>query len=122
MNNPWIKKVWGLTRCILKQRGFEVHELNVLPGGYCSVHRHMDKENLFVVAEGRIIIETGSTDEAWQVSNISRVSLEKGGHVEIPAGVWHRFESAEGARLIEVYHGDWRGEDIERATVGGRRV
>lgn len=117
----WEEKVWGRTRLIMRGQNFEIHELQVKPGGYCSRHRHK-KRNLFHVMSGVLTIEIfGNGDKPTDIPTWS------GNHIgddqcEIAAGDWHRFKAAadgEGAECIEVYWTLLLSDDIERADVGG---
>ena len=39
-------KIWGTTELIVARPTFAVHRIMIEPGGYCSIHRHVDKVRL----------------------------------------------------------------------------
>lgn len=124
-NSAWQKKVWGVTRPVMVQPGMEVHEMEVVPGGYCSCHRHKVKYNLFVVETGRVFVRAFYEDEASQMvwngmkGDWQTKILEPGDTLIVGPGRWHQFRSGAGAKMKEVYWGSWNGDDIERYTPGG---
>jgi quercetin dioxygenase-like cupin family protein len=115
----WSNKIWGRTKAIALAKSFEVHELEVKEGGYCSRHRHR-KWNRFHVIEGEIIVEFfGHENKPWSVLQVDRI-LKSGDHLEVPPGQWHRFRATEDSHLLEIYWvADIDPGDIERADEGG---
>jgi mannose-6-phosphate isomerase-like protein (cupin superfamily) len=83
------------------------------PGGRTASHVHPDREKVFAVSEGRVLISVG--DE-------SRV-LEPGGLAFVPVGVEHGFETAgdENLRVLQVIaypvHADGDGDGGVASTV-----
>lgn len=112
------QKVWGETRCVFRGSSFEVHSLTVLPGGYCSRHRHR-KWNLFHVLEGQVEVELFS-NSAGELITVDGRLLGPGDEFKVAPETFHRFVSKTGCKLLEVY---WTVEidpnDIERLDVGG---
>lgn len=95
------QKPWGMQYPILRRNTVHVDEISVVPGGYCSVHKHQNKENLFHVLEGKLAILSFNAHGA-----ITRTgSLVAGEHCVIPAGEWHQFWSQAGCIAQEVYLG-----------------
>jgi len=117
-----VSKPWGIQRPILRNYPLHVDEIEVWPGGYCSVHRHLQKANLFHVLKGQLGIFVFAEDGAI----IRTESLGEGEHCTILAGQWHQFWSQSGCLAQEVYYGTEEirviHEDIERRkeySVGG---
>lgn len=113
------EKVWGTTDRRFDSFGVTVDELEILPGTFCSEHRHARKANLFICHEGRLQIR------CWTPrGDPMTVTLTKGKSGLVPAGVWHQFRSDVGCRATEVcfiQNDDAALDlDIERRTQGGR--
>ena len=115
----WEEKVWGKTKLVTIQNNFEVHELEVTAGGYCSRHRHR-KWNRFHIFSGKLVVELFADSPRWPSSKpiIDRI-LGPGDFFEVAPDTWHRFRAEQDTHCIELY---WIGvdpQDIERADVGG---
>lgn len=94
-------KPWGVQYPILRRNGIHVDEISVVPGGYCSLHKHEHKSNLFHVLEGKLAVIVFS-----QFGAIIRTeSLVAGEQCTIEAGAWHQFWSQPGCIAQEVYLG-----------------
>lgn len=111
------EKAWGRTRCTICKDVFQEHELEVMAGGYCSIHYHENRANRFIVESGKIgvVVFRGWT---WK-----RFILSAGDTMDIPSHVTHRFEVYSDGRVFEEYWPD-RGAnqistaDIQRIVVG----
>jgi quercetin dioxygenase-like cupin family protein len=126
----WQPKVWGRTRMLARGFNFEVHELEVKKGGFCSCHRH-EKWNGFHVVKGELIVELRGnlgTPDTPEVGAIVALGIKPDEPIlQIQPGTWHRFKAATDCHLIEVYWADTtRGltefcdpNDIERYDEGG---
>ena len=120
----WQDKPWGKTAPLY--RGPEMHadRIHAVAGGYCSIHLHAAKVNVFHVLRGRLYVRhfTPSGDRLG------------GGHIcegqshIVPASVWHQFWAVgDPVEAIEVYLpaagvAAIEHEDIERhngLAVGG---
>lgn len=120
-NYPVIVKNWGTSQQIFAFGSVEMHRIVAAPGGFCSIHRHLRKNNLFVVERGQLHVLTGRVLGDDFLLDRQHV-LREGDQVDVPAGVWHQFQTPMGAIGLEVYWVDAGGEDIERRSVGGVRV
>lgn len=113
-----IGKVWGHTELIVAQPTFEMHRIEVDEGGYCSVHLHQDKVNLFCVEHGALQIEVWKADyKLWD-----RTFLYPGERTQVAAGEYHRFVATEKTTCFEVYWPTrWAKieNDIKRICAGG---
>ena len=101
VNFPQVEKPWGWQRPVLRNEPLHVDEIEVSPGGYCSVHRHTKKVNLFHVLKGKLAIFVFSEDGAI----IRTEPMEAGEWCIIEAGEWHQFWSQKGCLAQEVYYG-----------------
>jgi mannose-6-phosphate isomerase-like protein (cupin superfamily) len=106
-------KVWGETTELFNNNGSSTHYLEVKAGGYCSEHKHEQKDNVFYVIEGRLEIASWVGDEKH-----IRV-LGRGDGYRIPVGVWHMFRALTDVKCVEVYDYKYDGVDIQRRTQGG---
>ena len=117
----WETKDWGRTKRVFVGTNFEVHELHVVKGGYCSRHQHR-KWNAFHVIDGQLKVElfrendTGSCEDSPWVDRI----LEANDEFRVGPEEWHRFVALTDCHLLEIY---WTEnidpQDIVRADVGG---
>jgi mannose-6-phosphate isomerase-like protein (cupin superfamily) len=122
-------KAWGLTERMVATDRMQVEYILVEPGGFCSVHYHNDKDNLFVGLTGCLTVRWGWR-EGYHLGPCPMIESLTGvsSPVFIPAGVIHQFENTGQVRAtaIEVYRPKpgLRLElgDIERFTSGGRNV
>ena len=110
-------KVWGSTECLFSCPLYSRHRLEVLPGGYSSIHYHANRANRFHVETGTIAIVVF---RAWRYE---RVILTQDTCYDVPSLVPHQFQCVEGGIVYEEYWRDRGGEvredDIVRLTVGG---
>ena len=109
-------KVWGQTELVLSNGSLSIHALSILPGGFCSEHRHKAKTNLFYVLSGELEITI------WCGSGqIDRTLLGPGQSSFVPAGVWHKFRALRATQAIEIYESRLEEGDIERRSGGGKK-
>ncbi len=98
-----------------------VDEIEAVAGGYCSIHNHSAKANVFHVVSGLLYVRqfTGQGDR------LKCGTLAAGQSLVVPAGVWHQFWSRLHTTAVEVYlpsAGICEHEDIERhpgLAIGG---
>lgn len=117
--SDWTRKHWGWTRPILESPDESIHELRTEAGGYCSIHLHERRSNIFYCQEGKISV-------AWLNKDKQRWSerfLVPSKQIEIPAGVAHCFKVWESGRVFERYlpanGGPVLESDITRFVEGG---
>lgn len=114
----WEDKVWGRTQCTASGGFYSHHKLEITKGGFCSLHFHRHRGNLFKVQSGVVRVVRCY---AWQ---IEVDVLYKGDELIMPALVPHQFHVIESGTMEEEYF-PWRGQhpialsDIERLTEGG---
>lgn len=112
-----VKKVWGSTECLFSGPLYSRHRLEVLPGGYSSIHYHVQRANRFHVESGTIAVVVF---RGWRYE---RVILTQDTCYDVPSLVPHQFQCIEGGTLFEDYWpdrgGQVREDDIVRLTVGG---
>ena len=109
-NKNKIIKVWGFKYRLLETATTVVDVLTLKKGGFCSWHYHDFKYNLFIVLEGKVIIET---DDYTKV-------LIKGEYYAVAPKIKHQFIAKSKAKLMEVmYTNPVLEDDIIRERQGG---
>jgi len=108
-------KVWGYTQEIIKGSSFEVHRIEIDKGGFCSMHKHIHKNNMFFVESGFITVEVKKKD--YKLTD--KTNLEMGEMMTVKAGEFHRFKAAKDSVVYEIYWIDDITDDIVRKKVGG---
>jgi hypothetical protein len=120
----WQVKVWGATRCVAKGPAFEVWDLMINRGGYCSRHYHR-KWNMFLVLHGDLEVQSYAADPAtraltWLGCRKLRGGINGQDILNVAPGTIHRFVAHTECQVLEVY---WTDEidpaDIVRYDEGG---
>jgi mannose-6-phosphate isomerase-like protein (cupin superfamily) len=107
-------KAWGQTTHIIDVAGISLHRIEILPGGFCSVHSHAHKCNAFYVESGALIVSI------HRETTIDVSLLGPGDLLEVEAGLTHQFRSDDGCTALEVYYAmPMRADDIQRQSTGG---
>lgn len=117
------EKPWGTTSVVAREHDHHIDRIVVAPGGYCSVHKHAQKVNVFHVLTGRLYVRTFSVHGG----TFSSAHMLPGDAFVVPAGLWHQFHAQNGgAEALELYlpgpDGVLEHSDIERhagLAVGG---
>ena len=116
-----IKKDWGNSQQVSSLNGVDTHRIKVIPDGYCSVHRHVIKNNLFYLMSGWLKVSLGSVSDSVFMLDTA-IDLLPGEQCLVPAGVWHYFKAGTmAADALEIYWAETSDDDIERLCPGGVR-
>lgn len=108
-------KIWGHTEEIVKNSFFEIHRIEIKKGGFCSLHKHIHKNNMFYVEKGNINIEIHKLN--YELIDIT--TLITGQMTIVIPGEFHKFIANEDSTVYEIYWLNNISEDIERKEVGG---
>ena len=108
MNN--IDKIWGETKCIFINSNVEIHRIEVKKGFSCSRHYHKNKNNIFYVEKGKLLIKE------WKNEKIEEKILLPGESIEIKNYNFHCFVGLEESVAFEIYHTSIDPNDIIRET------
>ena len=100
-----VDKAWGQQQPILRRDTVHVDQITIRAGGYCSVHTHERKHNIFQVLQGELLVLTFS-DSGFLFRTDH---LESAGHCVVRAGWKHQFWSRVGCVCQEVYLGTQDG-------------
>lgn len=114
----WVRKVWGRTKELVDSPFYSRHELEVVAGGYCSLHYHRERANRFRVVSGMIeIVEMFGPF-------VCRRKLGPENTYDVPSLVPHMFIVHKDGILYEEYFPDRGGtvrrDDIVRLVEGGQ--
>lgn len=111
-------KCWGTTEELQRTDAFSLHRCFVQRGGYCSMHYHQHRDNLFVVDTATIaVIELVDQERRTTI-------VPPRGNYNVKAGVPHRFVVLESGLLWEAYwptapSSPFSVDDIVRFDSGG---
>ena len=113
-------KVWGFTEQIFGKNNVSIHRIIISPGGYCSVHKHEHKWNMFYIESGCINVKTWKND----YDLVDETFLNAGESIMIKPGEFHQFLNSdiEFAVVYEIYWTELDEDDIERKDVGGKQI
>ena len=112
-------KLWGQTQLVFCYNGIECHNLVIVKNGFCSIHKHVNKWNRFLIVTGTLEVAQWGTDEESTNSRSDITVLKPGEICDVPPGVYHQFTATEDSCVIEMYWTVLDGEDISRLTKGG---
>ena len=108
-------KVWGETELVLQTPFIEFHRIWVHKGGFCSLHKHEFKWNMFYVTSGELAVHTHKNDYEL----IDTTVLGPRQWTTVKPGEFHSFEAVHDTMAFELYYPEPLSEDIIRKTVGG---
>lgn len=114
----WVDKVWGRTKELEDSPVYSRHELEVVAGGYCSLHFHRHRSNRFLITAGLVeIVE-------FFGPFVVRTRLGPENIYDVPSLVPHMFIVYESGAMLEEYFSDRGGrvcrDDIVRLVEGGK--
>lgn len=120
------KKVWGTVEHYKYDEWCGVSRLTLLPDTYCSIHRHRQRVNSFLIIKGRVDVLTFGAGEGPTMLPNNAIHLEARAlrYIQIPKDVWHQFRVIDPSEMIEVYYPQDEGDivsfdDIDRFSLGG---
>ena len=108
-------KTWGQTETILQNSFVEFHRIDIKKNGYCSLHKHEFKHNMFYVISGELEIEVYKNDY-----DLVDTTLLCAGEMTIcKPNEYHRFKALTDVLCFELYYPEPLSKDILRKDVGG---
>jgi len=107
-------KIWGETENIWNGNNVEIHRIAVKKGGFCSIHYHQSKHNLFYVESGKLVVEIHRGHDM-----IDSTVLTAGEQTSTRPGDRHIFKCIEDCVAFEIYWSELLSNDICRETHGG---
>ena len=110
-------KNWGYTTEVFVSQNVEVHVIEIVKGGYCSIHDHpKGKINIFHVISGKLRVKI------WMDKKLIDETVIKAGETTAVYDEFeHQFEALEKTICLEIYHIFLKPGDIRRrkGSVGG---
>lgn len=117
MNIHWEDKIWGKTREIVDSPFYSKHQLDVVAGGFCSLHYHQHRANRFLVESARIVVVL------FFGPKMEKYDLGPDNMLDVPSFVPHLFMVYSSGIVFEEYYPDRggvvRNNDIVRLHEGG---
>jgi mannose-6-phosphate isomerase-like protein (cupin superfamily) len=111
-----VTKSWGTTECIVDNPFMQLHRICVMPRGYCSIHSHQYRSNVFYVERGLLEVSIYNEHGTY----VNGAQLFPGQKYTVPPNVLHSFRAHEHTVAYEAYHPEpVQSEDIIRKTIGG---
>lgn len=107
-------KVWGQTETLLSNPFVEVHRLVIEPNGQCSMHKHAQKANFFLVIHGHLRVHVEKADYTLT----DTTDLRTGDCMEVLPGEYHRFHAVTRTECLEIYYPLPLAQDIQRRDCG----
>ena len=97
------QRPWGSYAVLAEGEGFKVKVLDIRPGQKLSLQLHRQRDEHWVVVQGRVVLTCGETERECGPNE----------HFYIPKGARHRIDNRSDGpvRIIEVQHGPYLGED-----------
>lgn len=111
-------KAWGNTQCIFHKNNVEIHRINIKQNGYCSVHEHTAKFNMFYVESGKLKVTVYRGDEPRPTDS---TILTQGMSSLVNPGERHMFIAIEDTIAYEIYWVELDTNDIIRYVEGGKK-
>lgn len=108
-------KIWGSTQPIYQDDHFEVNRIFAKKGGFCSLHKHECKANLFYVESGELEIEVHKRD--YKLVDVTVIG--PGESTIVNPGEAHRFRAKKNTVAFEIYFVKLLPNDIKREDHGG---
>ncbi len=101
-------KNWGYTTEVFDSESVEVHVIEIVKGGYCSIHDHI-KVNKFYVISGKLKVSVWVDNKM-----VDETVISKGESTAVLRGFEHQFEALEDTICLEIYYTFLEPRDINR--------
>ena len=103
-----IEKIWGTRTRLLETESVVIDRLEIKKGGFCSVHSHKFKNNLFCLESGNVEIQLYKLcglphQDEWTDYKMSYTTLLSIAQPElIESNLFHRFKALKYSVLYEI--------------------
>lgn len=95
------EKTWGTLYRLVQLPHLELCWGEIVNGGYSSLHRHVRKNNLFLVLQGKLQVNLYVDEKNTRFQKHLLQPFHEA--LVVPAGTWHRFIALENTTLLEAY-------------------
>lgn len=109
-------KIWGSTSELFNKNNVEIHRIEANKGGYCSVHKHEHKFNMFFVESGELLVKVWKND----YNLIDQTTLKNCDSTTVSPGELHQFLAIKDTVAYEIYWTEINSDDIIRKECGGK--
>ena len=93
-----IIKDWGNDRILYHNQNIQINEIQINYHGESSKHYHNDKNNIFYVISGKLLIKI------WNNDIVTEYVLSSKDTIEIPSKTYHKFHALEDTVALEIYY------------------
>tara|TARA_R110001583_G_scaffold88338_1_gene229233 strand:+ start:2418 stop:2801 length:384 start_codon:yes stop_codon:yes gene_type:complete len=94
----YVEKGWGYERWIVNKPEYCGKLLFFEQGKRCSWHFHKEKDEVFYIQSGKILVKYSNSDELEEAEEIT---LEKGDNFYVYVGLRHQMIALEDTELFE---------------------
>ena len=101
-----IKKVWGIEKWLINTKRYCGKILILKKGFQCSIHYHKDKDEMFYINKGRVMMQLGR----------KKFILKKGECVRVKPLVKHKFTSITPFSEVIEFSSHHKDNDSYRIT------
>ena len=108
-------KVWGVTQKLFNKNNVEINRIEIKDGGFCSLHKHSSKFNMFYVESGELVIHVLKSD----YNLTDKTVLTTGQFCVVIPNEYHKFTATKNTVCFEIYYVELDVNDIQRKDVGG---
>jgi mannose-6-phosphate isomerase-like protein (cupin superfamily) len=92
---PVVEKAWGVEFVLYNGPApYCLKVLHIEPGVQCSLHKHREKAESFVCAEGQVVVEYQDGEAPDGSPMLAATTLRVGDSLHVPPGTLHRFWSS----------------------------
>jgi len=110
----FVKKGWGYEKWIVNKSLYCGKLLFFISGKKCSWHYHVNKDEVFYLQSGRMIVRYSDEDS---LETAEEIMLEPGMNFYIYPGLRHQMEALENSELYE-FSTEHFDEDSHRVVKG----
>ena len=94
-------KIWGDTETIFSKNNVEIARICIKAGGYCSIHLHEHKYNMFFVESGCLNVTIFRHDSGHVIEDTT--TMRDGDSTYVEPGLKHKFHADEDTIAYEIY-------------------
>lgn len=94
----FVPKGWGFEKWIVNCEEYCGKLLYFVKGKKCSWHYHVQKDEVFFIQSGKILLKYSNTDD---INNATELVLERGDRFHVPRLLRHQMLALEDTELFE---------------------
>ena len=109
-----VEKGWGWERWVVNNEEYCGKLLFLKEGKKCSWHYHINKDEVFYLQSGKLLVRFGDAENIWEAETIT---LLPGMNFHVYRGLRHQMEALEDSELFE-FSTEHKDEDSIRIEKG----